>query len=109
MIVSGGDAAVGTLVLLLILYVVAMLWNLVRHPRISNLIHLAALYAVFFVGWTVRTWPSRQRGDGPLLSLLMAWRDAVLTLAFLLLKLFGVWDAWEAVRDFVSPFFEAAK
>jgi hypothetical protein len=82
---------------LLIVYVVAQIWGLIRHFKFANLLEVLILLGVMWVGWSVRTWPTRHKGDGMLMSLLMAWRDSVLTLGYWFLNLIGLVDIWHAV------------
>jgi len=86
--------------LFLIAYVVNLIWGMVRHFRLGNMIELGMMFGVMYVGWTIRTWPSRHKGDGMVMSLAMAWRDSIITLIYIALKLFGIVDAWHWIEGF---------
>lgn len=102
-----GDQAGAIVVLttLLIVYVVGVLWGFLKRPRLGSVIELGMLLGVMYVGWTIRTWPTAHKGDGMLMSLLMAWRDSIITLVYLALKLVGLDDVW----NFIAKFFEGAR
>jgi hypothetical protein len=94
------DVAGRVLTILFIIYVVGLLWGLVKHLRVNNLIELGVMFCVMYVGWTIRTWPSRHKGDGMAMSLAMAWRDSILTILYLCFKLFGLVDVWHWIERF---------
>jgi hypothetical protein len=99
-ITAGQAGAALVLTTLLILYVVGMLWGFIKRPRIQSIIELVMLLGVMYVGWIIRTWPTRQSGDGMLMSLGMAWRDSVITLLYLAARMIGLVEVWEWIMRF---------
>jgi hypothetical protein len=87
---------------LLILWVVAMFWGAIRRFHFANLFQVAMMMGVMWVGWTIRTWPTRHKGDGMVLTLLMAWRDSVITLVYLAARLVGFDDVWHWIGRFFT-------
>lgn len=105
--INAGTAGV-TLALtsLLIIYVVFLLWGFVKRPRAGSILEIGILLGVMYVGWTIRTWPTRQPNDAMLMSLGMAWRDSVLSLLGFAASTVGLDQAWDAVWGFVAKFFQ---
>jgi hypothetical protein len=89
--IPGGQAGALTVITcLLIAYVVSILYHAIKRPNLGALFHIGSLLAVLYVGWTIRTWPTRAKGDGLVWSLLIAWRDSIITLVFLFADAVGL-------------------
>lgn len=89
--------------ILVILYVGAMIWGILKHPRPASLISLVMMFAMMYVGWTLRGWPTAPKDAGLVLTLIIAWRDSAITLLYAAAHLIGldkVWNRW------FGPFFK---
>jgi hypothetical protein len=79
---------------LLTVYAVRMLWIGIKRPSSGGLVAVLGMLMFMWLGWMLRSWSGRG-SHGLLFTLLIAWKDSILTFIWLLFKMVGASDAWD--------------
>ena len=96
---TGQAGAMVVITCLIVLYVGSLIFHTIKRPNLGGLMQLVILLAVMWVGWNLRTWPTRAKGDPMLWVFLLAWRDSALTLLYVLADSFGLDDLWRRIIE----------